>query len=75
LGQHGTQESSRNACGGGWLGAGRRTEQCGQRRDCREMLKPPVLAEKALCVAHLFLCCPQMVVWSHHVSVCHVGEK
>lgn len=69
------QKLSRNACRGGWLEAERRIRQRGWRRDCREILEPLVFAEKDLRVAQLFLWCPQMAVGSHHVSVCHVGEK
>lgn len=56
------------------LAEGRKKERA-EQGDYREVLEPPVLGGRALHVAQLFLWCLPMVVGSHSVSVCLVGEK
>lgn len=56
------------------LAEGRKKEKA-EQGGYREMLEPPVLGERALHTAQLFLWCLMMVVGSHNVSACLVGEK
>lgn len=68
------EHTSHQKCLPRGLAEGRKRERA-EQEDYREMLEPPVLGERVFHVAQLFLWCLPMLVGSHNVSVCLVGEK